>query len=118
FWKKYSELSQTAAEKQLADTSNAKRLALQKAIDSGYEAVRANDQPRILQTGKAMQAADGELSTANDALRKYQFDEARQGYDAAQSAAATFRTLSLAAILIGLGAAAFSWFALRRAIGR
>ncbi|MDB5783851.1 methyl-accepting chemotaxis protein [Caballeronia mineralivorans] len=118
FWKKYSELQQTPAEKQLADTSNAKRLALQKAIDSGYEAVKANDQARIIETAKAMQAAYGELSTANDALHKLQFDEARQGYDAAQSAAVTFRRLSLSAILIGLGAAAFSWFALRRAIGR
>ncbi|SAL72072.1 methyl-accepting chemotaxis sensory transducer [Caballeronia udeis] len=118
YWKKYTELPQDANEKQLADTSNAKRLALQKVIDSGYEAVRANDQARIIETAKAMQVAYGELSTANDALRKFQFDAASQGYDGAQSAAATFRMLSLIAILAGLAAAAFSWFSLRRAIGR
>ena len=118
YWKKYIELPQDANEKQLADASNAKRLALQKVIDSGYDAVRANDQARIVETAKAMQVAYGELSTANDALRKFQFDGARKGYDAAQSAAATFRTLSLIEILAGLAAAAFSWVALRRAIGR
>ncbi|CAN7340712.1 methyl-accepting chemotaxis protein [Caballeronia sp. LjRoot31] len=118
YWKKYTELPEDPNEKQLADTSNAKRLALQKVIDSGYEAVRANDQARIVETAKAMQVAYGELSTANDALRKFQFDSARQGYDAAQSAAVSFRTLSLIAIVVGLAAAAFSWFALRRAIGR
>ena len=118
FWKKYSDLPQDANEKQLADTSNAKRLALQKVIDSGYEAVKANDQARIVEAAKAMQVAYGELSTANDALRKFQFDGARQGYDAARSAAATFRTLSVIAIVAGLAAAVFSWIALRRAIGR
>jgi len=84
YWKKYIELPQDANEKQLADASNAKRLALQKVIDSGYDAVRANDQARIVETAKAMQVAYGELSTANDALRKFQFDGARKGYDAAQ----------------------------------
>jgi len=118
YWKKYTELPQDANEKQLADTSNAKRLALQNVIDSGYEAVKANDQARIIETAKAMQVAYGELSTANDTLRKFQFDGASHGYEGAQSAAATFRTLSLIAILVGLAAAAFSWFALRRAIGR
>ncbi|HEV7822161.1 MAG TPA: methyl-accepting chemotaxis protein, partial [Burkholderiales bacterium] len=63
-------------------------------------------------------ATYNELSGANDALRKFQFDAAHQGYDAAQGAASTFETLSLTAILIGLAAAAFSWFALRRAIGQ
>ncbi|MEA3092108.1 MAG: methyl-accepting chemotaxis protein serine sensor receptor [Caballeronia sp.] len=118
YWKKYTELPQESNEKQLADTSNAKRLALQKVIDSGYEAVRANDQARIIEAAKAMQVAYGELSTANDVLRKFQFDGARQGYDTAQSAAATFRTLSMIAIVAGLAAAVFSWIALRRAIGR
>ncbi|MFT4438502.1 methyl-accepting chemotaxis protein [Caballeronia sp. 15715] len=118
YWKKYTELPQDPTEKQLADTSNAKRLALQKVIDSGYDAVRANDQARIVETAKAMQVAYGELSTANDVLRKFQFDGARQGYDAAQSAASAFRTLSMIAILAGLAAAVFSWIALRRAIGR
>jgi methyl-accepting chemotaxis protein I, serine sensor receptor len=118
YWKKYTEMPQDTNEKQLADTSNTKRLALQKVIDSGYEAVRANDQARIIETAKAMQVAYSELSTANDALRKFQFDGASRGYDGAQSAAATFRTLSLIAILVGLAAATFSWIALRRAIGR
>ena len=118
YWKKYTDLPQESNEKQLADTSNAKRLALQRVIDSGYEAVRANDQARIIETAKAMQVAYGELSTANDVLRKFQFDGARRGYDAAQSAAATFRTLSMIAIVAGLAAAVFSWIALRRAIGR
>ncbi|SAL54432.1 methyl-accepting chemotaxis sensory transducer [Caballeronia sordidicola] len=119
YWKKYTELPvEDAQEKQLADASNAKRLALQKLIDGGYDAVKANDQARIVESAKAMQAAYNELSGANDALRKFQFDAARQGYDAAQSAASTFETLSLGAIVIGLIAAALSWFALRRAIGR
>jgi methyl-accepting chemotaxis protein-1 (serine sensor receptor) len=118
FWKKYSEMPQEATEKQLADASNAKRLALQKLVDSGYDAVKANDQTRIIESAKAMQVAYNELSLANDALRKFQFDAASKGYDAAQAAASSFQIISLSAILLGLAAAAFSWFALRRAIGR
>ncbi len=101
YWKKYTELPQEANEKQLADTSNTRRLALQKVIDSGYEAVRANDQARIIETAKAMQVAYGELSTANEALRKFQFDGASQRATTlpSQPHSATFRMLSLTAIL-------------------
>jgi methyl-accepting chemotaxis protein-1 (serine sensor receptor) len=117
-WAKYVALPMGDGEKALADTSYAKRMALQKVIDEGYEAVKANDQPHMLATSNAMQAAFTELATADEALSKLQFDEGQKGYDAAQSANSTFRIISIAAILFGLAAAGYSWFALRRAIGR
>ncbi len=79
-WAKYVALPMGDGEKALADTSYAKRMALQKVIDEGYEAVKANDQPHMLATSNAMQAAFTELATADEALSKLQFDEGQKGY--------------------------------------
>jgi methyl-accepting chemotaxis protein-1 (serine sensor receptor) len=95
-----------------------RRLALQKAIDAGYDAVRANDHARIVDSAKAMQAAYNALSEANDVLRKLQFDNAEKGYADARQAADAFRLTGIGAIVLGLAAAALSWLGLRRAIGR
>jgi methyl-accepting chemotaxis protein-1 (serine sensor receptor) len=118
YWKKFTALPHTPAESQLAHASNVRRLALQKAIDAGYDAVRANDHARIVDSAKAMQAAYNALSEANDVLRKLQFDNAEKGYADARQAADAFRLTGIGAIVLGLAAAALSWLGLRRAIGR
>ena len=118
YWKEYSALPQGPAEKQLADAAQAKRLALQKRVDAGLEAIAAADHDRIIAEAKAMQATYNDLSTANDALRRALTESARDGYESAQHTFSLFRTLSLLAIAAGLVAAAFAWFSLRRAIAR
>ncbi|WP_143281823.1 methyl-accepting chemotaxis protein, partial [Caballeronia humi] len=118
YWKEYLSYPQSPTEKQLADAALARRVELQKRVDAGLEAIAAADQTRIVTEAKAMQAAYNELSTANDALRKELTDSARAGYDEAQRTFSLFRTISLTAIALGLAAAGFAWFALRRAIAR
>lgn len=118
YWKEYLALPHSAEERQLADAAQEKRLALQKRVDGGLQAIAAADHERIVTEAKAMQAAYNELSNANDALRKHLMDRARAGYETAQQTFGLFRTVSLLAIAAGLAAAAFAWFSLRRAIAR
>ncbi|VXB99127.1 methyl-accepting chemotaxis protein II [Burkholderia sp. 8Y] len=118
FWKSYMSLPQTPDERRLADASQEKRLALQRVIDKGLVAVTADDHAGMIEAAKAMQAAYNELANANDALRAFLTDASKQSYEDAQSRYTWFRALSLSAIALGLAAAAFAWFALRRAIAR
>ncbi|WP_250499485.1 methyl-accepting chemotaxis protein [Caballeronia sp. GAWG1-5s-s] len=118
FWKNYMSLPQTPDERRLADASQDKRLALQRAVDKGLAAVTADDRAGMIEAAKAMQAAYNELANANDALRAFLTDASKKSYEDAQSRYTSFRALSLSAIALGLAAAAFAWFALRRAIAR
>ncbi|WP_250472315.1 methyl-accepting chemotaxis protein [Caballeronia sp. GAFFF1] len=118
FWKNYMSLPQTPDERRLADASQDKRLALQRAVDKGLATVTADDRAGMIEAAKAMQAAYNELANANDALRAFLTDASKKSYEDAQSRYTGFRALSLSAIALGLAAAAFAWFALRRAIAR
>ncbi|QSN62512.1 methyl-accepting chemotaxis protein [Caballeronia sp. M1242] len=118
FWKNYMSLPQTPDERRLADASQDKRLALQRAVDKGLAAVTADDRAGMIEAAKAMQAAYNELANANDALRAFLTDASKKSYEDAQSRYTWFRALSLSAIALGLAAAAFAWVALRRAIAR
>jgi len=46
------------------------------------------------------------------------FDSAKSDYDSSQETFGQFRIVSIASILVGLVAVIFSWFSLRRSIGR
>ncbi|WP_250513131.1 methyl-accepting chemotaxis protein [Caballeronia sp. INDeC2] len=118
YWKEYTSLPQTPAEKRLADAAQDKRLALQAIVDKGVAAVMENDHDGIIANAKAMQATYNELANANDALRKYLTEASKQSYEETQSRFLWFRALSLGAIALGIAAAAFAWVSLRRAIAR
>jgi methyl-accepting chemotaxis protein I, serine sensor receptor len=118
FWREYSALPQSADEKRLGETSQAKRLELQHLVDRGIAAISANDRGAIIAAAKAMQATYNELSQANDTLRKTMTESSRRAYEDAQARFEWFRALSLGAIALGIAAAAFAWVALRRAIAR
>ncbi|KXU86681.1 hypothetical protein CR51_37625 [Caballeronia megalochromosomata] len=118
YWKQYTSLPQSAAEKRLADAAQDRRLALQGIVDKGVAAVMANDHDGIIANAKAMQVTYNELANANDALRKYLSEAAKQSYEETQSRFLWFRALSLGAIALGIAAAAFAWVSLRRAIAR
>ncbi|WP_244813470.1 methyl-accepting chemotaxis protein [Caballeronia sp. Lep1P3] len=118
FWKDYMALPQAPGERALAEASQEKRLALRRLIDKGLAAIAADDHAGMIETAKAMQFAYNDLSNANDALRKFLTDASRGSYEDAQGRYASFRALSLAAIALGIAAAAFAWVSLRRAIAR
>jgi len=117
-WATYAALPQGPGERKLAEDFAAKRLELQKLMDDGYANIRANDADKIVASAESMQVAFNQLAAFGEALRKYQFDSAKSDYDNSQESFGDFRIVSIAAILVGLAAAMFSWLSLRRSIGR
>jgi len=118
WWKRYLSLPREGDEDRLAQEASAKREALHQVMESFYATVSANDQPKILDGAKRLQAAYNDLSLADDTLRKFQFESAKAGFDNAQSSFSTFRVISLVGLIAGVLAALFSYFTLRGAIAR
>ncbi|SDQ60403.1 methyl-accepting chemotaxis sensory transducer with TarH sensor [Paraburkholderia fungorum] len=118
WWKKYLSLPRSADEDRLAQDVAGKRDTLHQEMDAFSATVAANDSAKVVDGAKRLQATYNELSNADDALRKFQFESAQQGYDAAQGSFDVFRMVSLAALLIGVLAAVISYLTLSRAIAR
>ncbi|MDH6148629.1 MULTISPECIES: methyl-accepting chemotaxis protein [Paraburkholderia] len=117
-WATYAALPQGPGEKQLADTFNRQRLALQKLLDESYAEVRSNDHDRIIAAANAMQVAFNQFAKSGVELRKFQFEAAKTAYDEGQATFNQFRALGISAVLLGLAAAGYSWFSLRQKIAR
>ncbi|WP_144112367.1 methyl-accepting chemotaxis protein [Paraburkholderia sp. BCC1886] len=118
WWKKYMDLPRGADEDRLAQDIVAKRDRMHQELDGFAATVSANNQSGLIDGAKRLQASYNDLSSADDALSKYQFDAAKAGYDSAQDSFTMFRTVSISALVIGVLAAAFSYLTLSRAIGR
>jgi methyl-accepting chemotaxis protein-1 (serine sensor receptor) len=118
WWKKYSDLPRGAEEDRLAQDVSAKRETLHQALDAFAVIVTGSDQSKVVAAAKDLQIKYNDLASADDALRKVQFTQAQAGFDAAQNNFATFRLISIAAVIAGLLAALFSYLTLSRAIGR
>jgi methyl-accepting chemotaxis protein-1 (serine sensor receptor) len=117
-WTSYAAVPQEPDEKALADQFNAQRNNMYKLLDQGYADVRAKDQAKIVADASAMQAGFNELAKTGATLRKLQFEQARSAFAAGQAQYDTFRIASIAAMLIGVAAAIYSWVSLRRRIAR
>ena len=74
WWKKYMDLPRDPDEDRLAQDVVAKRDALHQQMDAFAAIVAANDQPKLVDGAKRLQVAYNDLSNADDALRKFQFD--------------------------------------------
>ncbi|MCY0389430.1 methyl-accepting chemotaxis protein [Robbsia sp. Bb-Pol-6] len=117
YWKAYVAIPYLPGEEALGDDVQNKRMAHQKMLDDGYAAVRAKDTATATRLAQQMAGAFSDMAQADDTLFKFQEDTSARGYGAAASLFDTTKTLSILAILLGLGIAAFAWFSLRRAIG-
>ncbi|CAD6557508.1 methyl-accepting chemotaxis protein [Paraburkholderia sabiae] len=118
WWKRYLSTPRGAEEDRLAQDVTAKRDTLHQTMEAFYAIVSANDQSKVIDGAKRLQATYNELSGADDALRKLQFELAKQSFDNAQSTFSTFRVISIVALLAGVIAAFFSYVTLRGAIAR
>ncbi|CAE6725589.1 hypothetical protein R69746_01784 [Paraburkholderia aspalathi] len=118
WWKKYMDLPRDTGEDRLAQDVIARRDALHQQLESFSAIITANDQGKVVDGAKRLQVAYNDLSTADDALRKFQFESAKQGYDSAQSSFEVFRMVSVGALLVGVLAAVLSYLTLSRAIAR
>jgi methyl-accepting chemotaxis protein-1 (serine sensor receptor) len=118
WWKKYLDLPRNADEDRLAQDVAAKRNALHQQLETFAAAITANDQSKLVEHVKNLQVVFNDLVGADDVLRKYQFDSAKQGVDSAQSSFEMFRMVSIGALVVGVLAAALSYLTLSRAIAR
>jgi methyl-accepting chemotaxis protein-1 (serine sensor receptor) len=118
WWKKYYDLPHGAEEDRLAQDVAAKRETLHQALDAFVTIVSGSDQSKVAASAKDLQVKYNDLSSADDALRKLQFSLGQAGFDTAQNNFATFRLVSIAAVIVGLLAALVSYLTLSRAIGR
>ncbi|WP_087752537.1 methyl-accepting chemotaxis protein [Paraburkholderia caledonica] len=118
WWKKYMDLPREPEEERLTQVVVGKRDALHQQAEAFSAIVTAGDQSKLIDGAKRMQVAYNELATADEALSKYQFDQARQGFESAQSSFEMFRMVSLGALVAGVLAALLSYVALSRAIAR
>ncbi|MDE1184204.1 methyl-accepting chemotaxis protein [Paraburkholderia sp.] len=118
WWKKYMDLPQGPQETSLAQTVVGKRDALHKSADAFAAVIAANDSTKVIELAKQLQADYNELSLADDALRKFQFEQADSGFTEVQSSYSTLRYISIASLLAGVVAAVLSYLTLARAISR
>ncbi|HEX7935671.1 MAG TPA: methyl-accepting chemotaxis protein [Paraburkholderia sp.] len=118
WWKKYMDLPRDAEEDRLARDVIGKREALQQQLDAFAATIAANDQGKVVDGAKHIEAAYSELSISDDALSKFQFDSSEGGYQAAQSHFQIFRIVSVGGVIAGILAAILSYVALSRAIAR
>ncbi|WP_028216311.1 methyl-accepting chemotaxis protein [Paraburkholderia oxyphila] len=116
YWKKYLSLPRDEQEERLMQDVAGRRTAFQQAADQFSTAIAAGDQSKVIGSANALQTAYSDLSQADLALDKLQDTLARAGFDDAEAAFGELRIAAIAALLVGIGAAVFSFLTLRRAI--
>ncbi|MBB2929324.1 methyl-accepting chemotaxis protein [Paraburkholderia silvatlantica] len=116
YWKKYMALPHGGEEARLAQDVAARREALHQIADQFSVTVQSGDQTKVAAGSKALKEAYDGLSKADAVLDKFQMTQAQKGFDDAQAAFSQLRIACIAALLVGIGAAAYSFFSLRRAI--
>jgi len=116
-WAKYDALPDLPGEQALADTALAKIKIHQQIIDTGYAAVKANDEANAKAIAVKLSDAFGEMAGAEAALMQFQSTATANAYGQASSDYSKIQTISIIAILIGVAIAGYSWVSLRRAIG-
>jgi len=118
WWKKYLEMPRDTQEDRLANELGARRGDMQRALEMLEVAVRSSDYGKIGESEAAVSAVATKVIASGDTLKKFQYDIAKEHYDAAQRTFETARVACLVAIALGLAGALYGWFALDRAIRR
>jgi methyl-accepting chemotaxis protein-1 (serine sensor receptor) len=118
WWKKYLDLPRGEDEDRLAQDVAAKRQRVQQSFDAFGPVVLSNDRARIVEQAKQMQVVFNDFAVAGQALRDYQFTQAKQGFEHAQSVFDVTRIVTFASLIAGLVAAFLSYVTLGQAISR
>jgi methyl-accepting chemotaxis protein-1 (serine sensor receptor) len=117
WWNRYLTLPRNADEDRLAQDVKGKRDAYRIALDEFAKLVATENRAEVANGANRLQVAYSALSSVDDALRKYQSDQARLGFDNAQLSFSELRIVTIIALVAGLLAALGSYFSLRRSIG-
>ncbi|WJF89077.1 methyl-accepting chemotaxis protein [Paraburkholderia bonniea] len=118
WWKRYLALPRDADEDRVAQEVSGKREALHQVMDGFAAAVVSNDQAKIVDSARLLQASYNDLVLSGERLRKMQFDDAQNGYEHAQEMYGWFRIICSTTLGAGVLAALFSYMTLRRSIAR
>jgi len=117
-WNRYLSLPRDADEDHLAQDVAAKRTDMSHGMDDFVAAIKSGDHGRIMQTAQETADLYAKLSTSSKALSDFQLNQAKAGYESAQSAFSTIRAVTIISLVLGLCASAYSWLALRKAIAQ
>jgi len=116
YWKQYLSLPRDSQEERLTQDVTERRATFQQAAEHFSTSIAAGDQSKVVGNANALQAAYSQLSKADLELDKLQSTLAQAGFNDAESAFGELRIAAVAALLTGIGAALYSFLALRRAI--
>ncbi|WP_321871583.1 methyl-accepting chemotaxis protein [Paraburkholderia tropica] len=117
-WEAYEALPQSPDETNEANIFNRQRLAVQKIVESGFAAVRANDRDTIYSVEAAAQSGYDTLQRLGDRLRQRQIDDAKSAYEQGQHEYYEFLLLNGTLFVFGLIASVLSWLSLSVKISR
>lgn len=117
WWKKFVDQTHEANEASLIDDASKSRDAMRDAVVAFTTAIQANDTAAVDKIAMTqLSALYSAMSASNNAIKEALFANAKHNYEASEAAFHRSLLLSSITLLIGVVAAAFSWFSLRRAI--
>lgn len=118
WWAKYAALPQSDQGKKLVQEVTDGLTKTEKAIDEFRDAIKGGDRQQISDKARLVGTVYTAMQKSGTLLNEYETDAARQNYEDSLTRYENFRMMSIAAMVIGLLLAGYSWFSLRRAISR
>ncbi|WP_019936812.1 methyl-accepting chemotaxis protein [Bordetella sp. FB-8] len=115
-WKQYMAMPRDQGEDRLAAQVDKRYQETERELDRYQEATLKGDRDSILKLMVSVGTVYTQMQIAANALKTYQFDQAKAAYDATERTYKRSVFASVAAIIIGVLAALANWAALRRAI--
>jgi len=116
-WKQYLALPHDEEEDRLAHQVQDKRAQFEQTVKVFTDAFASFDQNHMNEVMMTQfEPSFAALTAASNQLKTYQFDHARQDYEAAESTFETLRLVNLGALLLAVTAAFYGWYSLKRVI--
>lgn len=117
WWNKYLSLPRDPTEDSLANITSTSRRSMQAAIDAYIAAIKSGNHDAIVDAANRLTPVYGVMTKSDDALKKYQEELGRKGYERAERNSSMLSMTCLVMVLTGVLVAGYSWVSLRRAIG-
>jgi methyl-accepting chemotaxis protein-1 (serine sensor receptor) len=117
-WSQYLALPRNAEGDRLTQEVARTRTAFDKGLDDFAQVIKGGDPKEVMRSALRNNDLYADFTASNEQLKKFLFSTAKADYDVQQHAFELFRVVILLAIALGVLAAAYSWYSLRRAIAR
>ncbi|MGF7188730.1 methyl-accepting chemotaxis protein [Robbsia andropogonis] len=116
-WSQFMAIKKSPESLALATAMQEKRIALQKAYDAVYASLRNNDAARASDEMVNVATNYAALLKSREDLNTFLSTKAENGYNAATSTMDMVMNFTIAAMIVGVLLAIWSWWSLGRAIG-